>query len=441
MPSRGPSLEQIHVDAAHSEDIVRETLQGMQAGQLAETCPDGTNGVYFLKNEKGERVSVFKPIDEEGQRPPNSPILARRSPRPAPRMATNMKIAELKSTSERSHASSSPKPTRMRPTIQCVDQIQSVVNASKSKKTPQLNEHGIPAGESALREVAASLIDQDHFYGVPKTTIVKIQHWESLQLKRFLLKFPRVVDPEGITKLGSLQEYVENDGSAEEISPSLFPVSECHKIGILDLHLMNTDRNDGNILARKVKSNNGTSYELVPIDHSFCVPNFRHIDGTYFAWLTWPQSKVPFSETSLQHIDKIDPEHDIMILKNQLGLGQEFLISVKIGTLLLKTGAKQGLTLYDIGSLASRDLENADTPSPLENLIASALDNAGKPSLQDPLGDDGSTNINNNNNESKELDASGVQSFDDKLFFSNLQGLMDEAIAQYKKTKSTAVRS
>jgi len=441
-------MEQIRLEVSHSDDIVKEAFQGMQAGQMPETCREGTNGVYFLKNEKGDKVAVFKPIDEEGQRPPHSPILSRRSPR-VPR--ANMKISDLKNC-ERTPASSSPKPTRARPTIHCIDQIKSfITNIFRNKKTPKLNEHGIPAGESALREVAAAMIDHDHFYGVPKTAIVKIQHWESLQMKRFLMKFPRISDPEGITKTGSLQEFKENEGSAEEISPSLFPVSEVHKIGILDLHVMNTDRNEGNILVNRAKKNPSkplisSSYELIPIDHSFCVPNFRHIDGTYFAWLTWPQSKIPFGARALLHIDQIDIERDMALLKNKLGIEEEYLMSMKIGTMLLKKGAKQGLTLYDIGSLASRDLENADEPSPLEVMIATALEMSATSPLTSSSSSphengDGDKPSNHKDADTVFSDLHDIENFDINRFFSSLDTIMDETIAQRKKKSTTTACS
>ena len=49
-------------------------------------------------------------------------------------------------------------------------------------------------------------------------------------------------------KTGSLQEYVTSKGSIENFSHSLFSAEEVHKIAVLDLRILNLDRNLCNIL-------------------------------------------------------------------------------------------------------------------------------------------------------------------------------------------------
>ena len=49
-------------------------------------------------------------------------------------------------------------------------------------------------------------------------------------------------------KIGSFQIFVKNKGSVENYSWDLFAVDEVHKIGILDLRILNLDRNNCNIL-------------------------------------------------------------------------------------------------------------------------------------------------------------------------------------------------
>ena len=48
----------------------------------------------------------------------------------------------------------------------------------------------------------------------------------------------------------SIQAFVPHTCSAEEVSSSIWPIPEVHKIAIHDIRLVNTDRNDDNILAR-----------------------------------------------------------------------------------------------------------------------------------------------------------------------------------------------
>jgi len=371
--NRTPSFEQLHLESEPLAKVVDEVLKGWLDGQLPESCKEGTNGVYFFKDMGGNKTAVFKPIDEEGQRP-MSPRMSR-SPR-TPRL-NRLRVSEIDTSQKREMIAviSQKQSTRPKPSIDCIrefplDQL-NLIKASKS----DVNGHGIPAGEAMMREVAASLIDRDGFYGVPKTAIVRIHHWETLGMKRALLKFPKLIEFDGITKIGSLQQFVENNGSSEDVSTSFFPVEEVHRIGILDLHLMNVDRNEGNILIKKRKDDKKCSYGLIPIDHGFCIPKYTQIDGTYWAWLNWPQSKVPFGSQMLKHIQEIDVEHDTLILKSQLGIDNDCLRSMKISSMLLKKGTSYGLTLYDLGTFASRSLDEFDTPSKLERVIAKTDEN------------------------------------------------------------------
>jgi Phosphatidylinositol 3- and 4-kinase len=58
-------------------------------------------------------------------------------------------------------------------------------------------------------------------------------------------------NPVGV-KLGSLQKFVKSMGAVENFGPDKFHKQEVHKIAILDLRIMNLDRNEQNILVNKV---------------------------------------------------------------------------------------------------------------------------------------------------------------------------------------------
>jgi Phosphatidylinositol 3- and 4-kinase len=45
-----------------------------------------------------------------------------------------------------------------------------------------------------------------------------------------------------------LQQFVHSEGSVENISSDVFHRDEVHKIAILDLRILNLDRNEQNIL-------------------------------------------------------------------------------------------------------------------------------------------------------------------------------------------------
>ena len=94
-----------------------------------------------------------------------------------------------------------------------------------------------------------------------------------------------------------MQAYVKHDADTSEMGASCFAVEAVHRIGILDLRLLNTDRHAGNILVRRQRPApahagaraklESAGVELVPIDHGFCLP--EALEAPYLEWLHWPQ--------------------------------------------------------------------------------------------------------------------------------------------------------
>jgi len=264
-----------------------------------ELCEEGVNGTYFLRNKAGHRIAVFKPIDEEGENDDN------------------------------------PK---------------------RASYEEQFVNKGILPGEGAQREVAAYLLDRDHFHAVPQTTMAVLSH----------PCFRSSTSTGGIvTKIGSLQEFVDNDGSAEDVGPKQFRVRDVHKIGVLDLRIFNTDRHAGNILLTEESDG---SYRLTPIDQGFSLPST--LEHAWFDWLNWPQAKIPFDADTRCYIRHINVEEDAALLE-KLSIRPECIRTMKISSTLLKKGAAAGLSLYEIASMASRIV--IDQPSPLERIFEQAI--------------------------------------------------------------------
>jgi len=228
------------------------------------------------------------------------------------------------------------------------DEQGDATNNPKKEDSPICN--GVPS-ECGQREVAAYLLDRTGYYGVPHTVMVESRRKDRAQV-------------------GSLQAYITNDGPSCDFGPSMFPVDEVHKLGILDLHMFNIDRNDGNILVRKTPK----ACQLFPIDHGFSLPDFRKLsdacESLRYDWMQWPQVQVPFSAESLAHIASIDIEADIDMLRERLQLSEECLMSMRISATLLKKGAAAGLTLYQIASILCRT--DGESNSTLERLCADA---------------------------------------------------------------------
>ncbi|CAN6713250.1 unnamed protein product [Malus baccata var. baccata] len=299
-------------------DMLNSTFDGLKKGNQPIRSSEGTGGTYFMQDSFQEFISVFKPVDEE----PNA------------------------------------------------------VN----------NPHGLPAspdgeglkrgtrvGEGAVREVAAYLLDHPKsgprnlsnetigFAGVPPTILVRCLH------KSF--NHPQGYDCSSKNvKMGSLQVYMKNDGSCEDMGPSRFPVEEVHKISVFDLRMANADRHAGNILFRKGEDG---KILLIPIDHGYCLP--ENFEDCTFDWLYWPQARQAYSPDTIEFINSLDAEQDIALLKFYgWDIPVECARTLRISTMLLKKGVKRGLTPFAIGSLMCR--ENINKESVIEGIVREAQD-------------------------------------------------------------------
>lgn len=356
----------------HLKYLVAKSLQGLRSGHSPTLCESGVGGTYFMHDEYNRTIGVFKPQDEE-------------------MWCTN-----------------NPK--------------------GFTPKTPSFKEYkpsrGAEAGEAAFREYAAYLLDHENFSGVPATGLVVCGHPTFSTGSSYGEHF----------KIGSFQEFKEHDFDAEDISSSkyqMFPVHEVHKIAILDIRLLNTDRHGGNILIKANRSRansredvfsdydssdedclcsnprrrrdeadesemmfkmdmdvdddyrdcysppspvlSSIEYELIPIDHGYTLPStLSGLSDLWFEWLKWPQSKIPFGPEEQRYIDRLDPDVDVSILRHKFGelIGSECFKVLKITTTWLKIASKVGLTPYTIGYALCR--KSPDAPSTLEKICIEA---------------------------------------------------------------------
>ncbi|CAN8279629.1 unnamed protein product [Cochlearia groenlandica] len=224
----------------------------------------------------------------------------------------------------------------------------------------------IRVGESGIRELAAYLLDHQGFSSVPPTALVRISH----------VPF-HGNDVNNAYKVASLQRFVGHDFDAGELGPGSFTVGSVHRIGILDVRVLNLDRHAGNMLVKKVQDqdevsgcNGVNAAELVPIDHGLCLP--ESLDDPYFEWLNWPQASVPFNEAELEYISALDPFKDAETLRTELGSIQESSIRVLIVcTMFLKQAASSGLCLAEIGESMTRDIGRGEESSSLLETLCS----------------------------------------------------------------------
>uniref|UniRef100_A0A2P2JFP2 1-phosphatidylinositol 4-kinase n=1 Tax=Rhizophora mucronata TaxID=61149 RepID=A0A2P2JFP2_RHIMU len=296
-------------------DMINATIDGLDRGNDPIRSMEGTGGAYFMQGSSGKKfVSVFKPIDEEP--------MAVNNPQGLPLSADGEGLKK-----------------------------------------------GTRVGEGAFREVAVYILDHPKsgcrslfgdergFSGVPPTAMIKCLH------KRFN-------HPKDVTfKIGSLQMFMENDGSCEDMGPGAFPVKEVHKISVLDMRMANADRHAGNILVSKDAESGQIA--LIPIDHGYCLPH--SFEDCTFDWLYWPQARQPFDLETIDYIKSLDAEADIALLKfHGWEMPLECARTLRISTMLLKKGVERGLTPYAIGSIMCR--ETLKRESLVEVIVQEAKD-------------------------------------------------------------------
>ncbi len=231
--------------------LVHEARRALALNLKPAFILDGSGGTYFLHNSRKAKISVFKPADEEPYAE-NNPRGYIRQP------GQDMFLRE-----------------------------------------------GVIPGEACIREVAAFLLDHGGFSGVPMTTLVECRHpsfnvngsrlslaeggasigAHSLNLTSSKQSTSSSSIPK---KVGSFQEFVRSECSMDDLSPSKIDTEEVHKIAVLDIRLMNADRNSANLLCRRRKDD---SIELIPIDHGFCLRTVADTSWMDWCWLDWPHLK------------------------------------------------------------------------------------------------------------------------------------------------------
>ncbi|KAJ7541465.1 hypothetical protein O6H91_10G061100 [Diphasiastrum complanatum] len=296
---------------------MRESVKALEAGVQPVPAGGGLGGAYYFRNRHGMNIAIVKPTDEEPLAPNN------------------------------------PKGF-----------------VGKALGQPGLN-RSIRVGETGVREVAAYLLDHDHFAKVPATALVKATH-SIFNVNKVEFMGVSSQENSAVAKIGSFQQFVDHDYDASDCGTSRFPVSAVHRIGILDVRIFNTDRHAGNILVKKERERETYDYrsshsslrleggvELIPIDHGLCLP--ETLEDPYFEWLHWPQASFPFSEEELDYIRSLDPYKDADILRKELPMLREACLRMLVlSTTFLQKAVEAGLCLSEIGAMMSREVCGVD---------------------------------------------------------------------------------
>lgn len=302
---------------AGTKQVVKDIKKAIKMGVDPIPVHSGLGGAYYFRNTRGDSVAIVKPTDEEPFAPNN------------------------------------PKGF-----------------VGKALGQPGLK-RSVRVGETGFREVAAYLLDKDHSANVPPTALVKITHsifnindgvnGNKPQKKRL------------VSKIASCQQFIKHDFDASDHGTSSFPVAAVHRIGILDIRILNTDRHAGNLLVRKLDGvGRFGQVDLIPIDHGLCLPEC--LEDPYFEWIHWPQASIPFSDDELDYIEKLNPVEECEMLRRELPMIREACLRVLVlCTIFLKESAAYGLCLAEIGEMMTREFRSGEEePSELEVICMEA---------------------------------------------------------------------
>lgn len=303
--------------------LVKDVIKAVERGVDPIPVRGGLGGAYYFRNYRGGNVAIVKPTDEEPFAPNN------------------------------------PKGF-----------------VGKVLGQPGLK-RWVRVGETGIREVAAYLLDHDHFANVPPTVLVKITH--SIFNVNEMTTSKKENKRQTVSKIASFQQFVPHDCDASDYGTSSFPVAAVHRIGILDIRILNTDRHAGNLLVKNIENVGrypqvgGESVDITPIDHGFCLP--ENLEDPYFEWLHWPQASIPFSEDELEYICKLDAVKDVEMLRRELPMVREACLRVlMLCTIFLKKAAEAGLCLAEIGAMMSREFHGVEEESSeLEEIYMTAV--------------------------------------------------------------------
>jgi len=112
-------------------------------------------------------------------------------------------------------------------------------NRVGEENSPSLRQ-GVLSTQQAAREVAAFILDHGRLAGVPETTLAHARH-------------PKGFTGRVVWKVGAFQAFVETKDAAGNYAPQVFLTENVHNIGILDVRIVNLDRNDGNLLVKRTE--------------------------------------------------------------------------------------------------------------------------------------------------------------------------------------------
>lgn len=140
---------------------------------------------------------------------------------------------------------------------------------------------------------------------------------------------------------------------------------------------MNCDRNGANILIQQNHDDDDNhNYELIPIDHGYCMPSKLLISEWDWVWYTCTHISRPLHPDIKKYLLSININDLLSKIKRQASISEDCLFLLEIIHFLLIQGVEYDLTLKDIASMIVRPADMESVPSRLESLLNEAEENA-----------------------------------------------------------------
>jgi len=146
----------------------------------------------------------------------------------------------------------------------------------------------------------------------------------------------------------------------DDYGSNLFSIENIQRIAQFDIRTLNMDRNAGNLLVIYSLSH---EKEMIPIDHSYILPESLH--GAHFDWVYWRQAEKPVEPIVAQYIKNIDVDSEILLLE-KLGVNVKAIENFKIASLFLKRACAVN---WNFKMMADYVCRNGKEKSLLEDLV------------------------------------------------------------------------
>lgn len=129
---------------------------------------------------------------------------------------------------------------------------------------------------------------------------------------------------------------------------------------MLDLRILNCDRNESNIIFRRNLEDN--SIQLYPIDHGLALPDTLELYDTDLCWLSWQQTRKLLRPELRQLVEDMDPERDYYMMRSKLGIREACLRNFRFAETFIKKCVQHQMSLFTIAQLMYRSDEEAHSP-------------------------------------------------------------------------------